>query len=257
MSAKAAAAPPQLPRRADYGLDAPRSVRKMFTRGALLFLFGLGVWFMNRAYAPGPGLAVFLVLGTMGLGFLGAALVMRWSSHTAKLRVRDVVLDALPWRGDEKVLDAGCGRGLFLIGAAKRISKPAWANGVDVWSAEDLSNNSAEATMENARAEGVADRVKVDTGDLRKLPYGASFFDTVLSSLAVHNLDDHEDRAKAIREMWRVLKPGGHLAIFDIAHTGDYLAVLKPEGAEVVRESGFSMLWMIPTTRWFIVRKPV
>ncbi len=254
MSAKATALP-QSPRQADYGLDAPKRVRQMFSRGAMLFLFGLGVWFMNRASAPGPGLALFLVFGCIGLGFLATAFVMRWSSHVGKLRVRDVILEALPWKGDEKVLDAGCGRGLFLIGAAKRISKPGKATGVDVWSAEDLSKNSAEATMENARVEGVADRVKVDTGDLRKLPYGAAFFDTVLSSLAVHNLDEHEDREKAIVEMWRVLKPGGHLAIFDIAHTGDYLNALKSKGAEVVRESGFSMLWMIPTTRWFVVRK--
>jgi arsenite methyltransferase len=257
MSVKAAAAPPQSPRQADYGLDAPKRVRQMFSRGAILFLFGLGVWFMNRASAPGPGFALFLVFGSMGLGFLATAFVMQWSSRVGKLRVRDAILEALPWRGDEKVLDAGCGRGLFLIGAAKRISKPAKATGVDIWSAEDLSNNSAGATMENARAEGVADRVKVDTGDLRKLPYGPSVFDTVLSSLAVHNLAEHEDWGKAIREMWRVLRPGGHLAIFDIAHTADYLKALKSEGAEVVRESGFSLLWMIPTTRWFIVRKPV
>jgi len=54
-------------------------------------------------------------------------------------------------------------------------------------------------------------------------------------------------------QSWRL---GGHLAILDIAHTGEYLNVLKSAGAELVRESGFTMLWAIPTTRWFIVRKP-
>jgi len=255
MSTRAAAAPPLPPQKADYGIDAPKMVRHMFRRGILVFLLGAAIWFMNRSSAPGPGLGLFCVLGCIGLGFVGTALFMRWSSQVGKLRVRDQILEALPWRGDEKVLDAGCGRGLFLTGAAKRISKPAKATGVDIWSTDDLAGNSAEAAMANARAEGVADRVKVDTGDLRKLPYGPSVFDTVVSSLAIHNLDD-EDRDKAVRELWRVLKAGGHLAIFDIGHTGDYLDILKAAGAELVRESGFSMLWMIPTTRWFIVRKP-
>ena len=256
MSTRAAAAPPLPPAKADYGIDAPKVVRHMLRRGALIILLGAAIWFMNRSSAAGPGFALFCVLAVIGLGFVAAALFMRWSSQVGKLRVRDQILDALPWRGDEKVLDAGCGRGLFLIGAAKRISKPAKATGVDIWSREDLAGNSAEAAMANARAEGVADRVKIDTGDLQKLPYGASVFDTVVSSLAIHNLDEHDDREKAVREMWRVVKPGGHLAIFDIAHTGVYLDVLKSAGAEVVRESGFSMLWGMPTTRWFIVRKP-
>jgi SAM-dependent methyltransferase len=255
MSTRAAAAPPLPPQKADYGIDAPKVVRHMFRRGLIIFLLGAAIWFMNRSAAPGPGFAVFCVLAVIGIGFVAKALFMRWSSQVGKLRVRDEILDALPWRGDEKVLDAGCGRGLFLIGAAKRISKPAKATGVDIWSTDDLAGNSAEAATANAKAEGVGDRVKIDTGDLRKLPYGASLFDTVVSSLAIHNLDEHDDREKAVREMWRVLKPGGHLAIFDVAHTADYLDVLKSAGAEVVRESGFSMLWGMPSTRWFIVRK--
>jgi hypothetical protein len=41
-----------------------------------------------------------------------AGLMVR-SSRTGKLRERDRLLDALPWRGDERVLDVGCGRGLL------------------------------------------------------------------------------------------------------------------------------------------------
>ena len=39
-------------------------------------------------------------------------------------------------------------------------------------------------------------------------------------------------------------------------HVGDYKRVLTGLGAEVVRESGFMMLWALPTTRWVVVRKP-
>jgi cyclopropane fatty-acyl-phospholipid synthase-like methyltransferase len=43
-------------------------------------------------------------------------------------------------RGDETVLDVGYGRGLHLIGAAKRLTTGK-APGVDIWQAEDLSGN--------------------------------------------------------------------------------------------------------------------
>ena len=70
----------------------------------------------------------------------------------------------MPWRGDEKVLDVGCGRGLFLIGAAERLTTGK-ATGVDIWQSEDLSNNTGDAVMANAKAEGVAAKVKIETAE--------------------------------------------------------------------------------------------
>jgi len=249
-----AAAKTAVPVQIDYGIDAPRELRRLLWRGILLILLGAGLYLMNRTDAPGGGLALLFALGCMGLGFLGAAGVMYQSSRVWKIRYRDRILDALPWRGDEKVLDAGCGRGLFLIGAAKRLTKAGKATGIDFWSTENLSGNSAEAAMANARAEGVADRVRIENGDLRRLSYQPGSFDIVLSSLAIHNIADSGEREKAIAGMLRVLKPGGHLAILDIFHIGDYIRVAEQNGAEIVRKSGLSFLWCLPT-RWFIARK--
>ncbi len=78
---------------------------------------------------------------------------MIWDSKVGKLWSRDRLLDALKLRGDELVLDVGCGRGLLLIGAAKRLTTGK-ALGVDIWNVEDLSGNRPEATLENARLEG-------------------------------------------------------------------------------------------------------
>jgi hypothetical protein len=50
--------------------------------------------------------------------FLLVAGGMVWYSKVGKLRMRDRVLELILWRGDEMVLDIGCGRGLLLIGAA-------------------------------------------------------------------------------------------------------------------------------------------
>jgi len=160
------------------------------------------------------------------------------------------VLNKLSLRGDEMILDVGCGRGLFLIGAARRLSTGK-AVGVDLWQTEDQSGNSPEITLENARVEGVADRVEIKTGDARQLPFEANTFDVILSSWALHNIYDASERAKALREIARVLKPGGRVAILDIRHTAEYGRLLKECGFEGVGRSGPSFIFFTPTfTLW-------
>ena len=214
-------------------------------RGGLFVGFGLLIWFMNRVALPGRALAVLYALGAIGVVYLAVAAVMLWSSRVGKMRVRDRLLDAVGLRGDEKVLDVGCGRGLLLIGAAKRLTSGR-ATGVDIWSSEDLAKNSADAARANAKAEGVADRVKVDDGDARKLPFANESFDVVLSSLAIHNIEEQDERETAIAEMARVLKPGGRLAVFDIQHTSDYARQLQKLGFADVQLSPISFLWCRP-----------
>ena len=68
----------------------------------------------------------------------------------------------------------------------------------------------------------MADRVRFDTVDARKLVYPDGCFDAVISSNALHTLDGDREREQALQEMLRVLKPGGRLVIFDTAETGYY-----------------------------------
>ena len=114
---------------------------------------------------------------------------MVWSSRVAKLRLRDQLLDSLALRGDERVLDVGCGRGLLAIGAAKRL-KNGKVVGIDVWSPIDLSGNTPDAAKANAKLEGVADKVRIENGDAQKLVYPDNHYDVVVSSLALHNIPD-------------------------------------------------------------------
>lgn len=238
----------------DYGLDAPKLVRRFAVRGGFLIAFAVVLYFANRSTSPGTAQALASLLVLIGLGFFITAGTMVWSSCVGKLKLRDRILDGFSWRGDETVLDVGCGRGLLLIGAAKRL-KTGKATGVDIWQSEDLSGNSLESALRNAKSEGVSDRIKIESADARKLPFGASSFDMVFSSLAIHNIESGPERAKALREIARVLKPGGRVAIFDIFHTSEYAKGLQQLGLTDVRLSSFSLLWCLPC-RTVTARKP-
>ena len=230
----------------DYGIDAPLIARGWFGRAGWSLGSGLLFWFMNRQEYPGPSARVLGALALVAAVCAGIAWLKIHSSREGKLALREQLLDQLALKGDEKVLDVGCGRGLLAIGAAKRL-KTGKVTGIDVWNPQDLSGNSAEAARENAKAEGVADRVRFDTGDARKLVYPDGFFDAVISSNALHTLDDDHEREQALREMIRVLKPAGRLVIFDTAETGHYADVLRKCGAQGVTLSAWTFLWCLPS----------
>lgn len=214
----------------DYGLDAPGLVRVFFWTGsavaiALLavsfYLIGSSVWLLGLK----------LMLGAVAIYLLGmGSLMLYWSTFT-KVRQREKTLDLVSWRGDEQVLDVGCGRGLMLIGAAKRLNTGR-ATGVDIWEAKDQSSNSAQAALHNARLAGVLDKIVVQTADARKLPFPDQYFDVVISHWVVHNLPSDEDRNRALSEMMRVLRPNGRLIVCDIENRDAYMAYLQTLGLE-------------------------
>jgi ubiquinone/menaquinone biosynthesis C-methylase UbiE len=132
--------------------------------------------------------------------------------------------------------------------------EPALVVGVDLWSQVDLSGNSACATLANAAAEGVPERVAVHEGDMRKLPFADDSFDAVVASLSIHNIYSVEGRREAILEIVRVLKPGGKVALMDIRHVREYAAGLLGAGMNDVKVSGLSF-WIFPPVRTVVARK--
>jgi arsenite methyltransferase len=148
--------------RADYGIDAPGVIRNLLVAAAIgLGLWGTaaaGVWSGWVRIAPTASIDLRIQVASAGLwtglSCLAMAIWMIWSSKVGKVKERETLLDRLSWTGREQVLDVGCGRGLMLIGAAKRLTT-GLATGIDIWQAEDLSGNRPEATLENAARERV------------------------------------------------------------------------------------------------------
>jgi Methylase involved in ubiquinone/menaquinone biosynthesis len=231
-------------KRADYGLDAPGVVRNLGTAGILLA-------FVAMVLPVSPGLKSAATW--MSVSFLLAAFAMIASSRFGKMKARDSLLDAVAIKPGDTVLDVGCGRGLLLMGAAKRATTGR-AIGLDLWSNVDQMNNSREATIANADAEGVSERVEVKDGDMRSLPFADASIDAVVSSLAIHNLDSEADRETAIREIARVLKSGGRVGILDIANVGHYANTLKAAGLRVTSGPQITP-WIFPPSRTVIAVK--
>lgn len=208
-------------RRGSYGIDAPV---------APILLAVFAAFEFTLAFLSGktpPLLAALFLLAILGFYLHGTL--------RGKFQLWAALLDQSGLRGDERILDMGCGRGAVLLMAAQRLTTGR-AVGVDVWRTRDQTGNSAEATQRNAVAEGVADRVELHTGDMMALPFEDNSFDLVVSSLAIHNISRNAGREKAISEAVRVLRPGGRLMIVDLRGTRQHEAQLANIGMnDVVR----------------------
>jgi arsenite methyltransferase len=192
----------------DYGFDNPSGIFALAAIALVFWVFAvlLALW--------GHGLLA-LIGGFLGLIPLATLVSYLYSTRSGKFRVWSDLLDTLRLRGDEQVLDMGCGRGAVLTMAAKRLGR-GHAFGLDLWSTVDQSGNSPEATLRNLELEGVKGRCNVQTGNMMEMPFPDAAFDVVLSSLAIHNIKGEAGRFKALEEAFRVLKSGGTLVIVDL-----------------------------------------
>jgi SAM-dependent methyltransferase len=223
-------------RRGEYGVDAPY-VPLLMGSGAVAAIAVFFIGFVDSNPTIGiPALNIGLALAASAADYL-------YASRVGKFVVWADILRSLHLRGEERVLDLGCGRGAVLLMVAKLLPRGR-AGGVDLWRTTDQSGNALEATRRNADLEGVADRVELHTADMRVLPFPDETYDLVVSSLAIHNIPDSAGRAKAIDEAVRVLRRGGRIVIVDINPTREYEARLRERGlVEVHRRALGPRLW--------------
>lgn len=226
----------------DYGLDAPNVVRNFVLLSLFSFILMMLTFFIHS-------LVWFWILFSYSLFyailFLIFASCMYYSSRFIKLKIAQNLIENCNLKGNEKILDLGCGRGLFLITAAKKLTTGK-AVGIDLWRSVDQSGNCPETVLRNGQLEGVGGKIEIHTGDIQKLPFPEAFFDLIFSNLVIHNIPTVEGRNRALQELLRVLKPGGGFTIIDFRHIPQYAQFLVQLGATNIQWKRLNFFYFPP-----------
>jgi ubiquinone/menaquinone biosynthesis C-methylase UbiE len=227
----------------DYGIDAPHVIRNLLIASAVGFLVPV-LFPLIRIGQINFSTSGFILMG-ISCGLMAGWMLLY--SLYGKLRHRDRILNMIDWKGNEMVLDIGTGRGLLMIGAAKRLSTGK-AVGIDIWNTEDLTKNTMENTIRNASLEGVKDKVEIVNGNATSMSFDDSTFDIILSNLCLHNIYNAENRREACNEISRVLRKGGTAIISDFKHIKEYQKAFLHSGlkTEMLQASYFTTFPPLP-----------
>jgi ubiquinone/menaquinone biosynthesis C-methylase UbiE len=125
--------------------------------------------------------------------------------------LHDALLEQAALAPGHELLDVGCGTGSLAVLARRRHP------GVEV-TALDPDPKALAIARRKAERAGLAVRFEQGYGDA--LPWSDASFDRVLSSLMFHHLDLDTKRGM-LREVVRVLRPGGSFHLVDFGRSGD------------------------------------
>ncbi|HEX4125471.1 MAG TPA: class I SAM-dependent methyltransferase [Tepidisphaeraceae bacterium] len=217
----------------DYGIDGPAALYSALIGGAVCMAVGARLAETHLRWLRLDGAPA---LDDAGVCLLLAAALFFLYVRVGKFLHRDRILDLAHLTGRERVLDVGTGRGLLLIGAAKRLEGGGGrAVGIDIWRRADLWANSESNTRRNIDLEDVGDRVELHRTDAQQMHFPDACFDVVLSNLCLHNIASAQGRRSACQEIARVLKPGGVALISDYRRTAEYAEVFREAGMTATR----------------------
>jgi arsenite methyltransferase len=201
-----------------YGIDAPYVPALMLAAAIGAAVLAWSSTGSNRAWWAGCVVLFLAVTGSYLYATLRGKFVL-WRRITEQLDLR----------GDEQVLDVGCGRGMAMLTVARAVPG-GHLIGIDLWRSQDQSGNDTAAAEANAAAVGVSDRVEFRTADMAELPFPDDTFDLVVANVSIQNIKDRARRRTVIDEIVRVTKPGGRVRIADIQYARQYRDDLEANG---------------------------
>ena len=163
------------------------------------------------------------------------------------------MVDLLP-AGRGLVLDGGCGAGRTSIGVARGLAGASLV-AFDRFDSDYIEGGGRALLEKNLRLGGLADRVRIQHGDLTALPFENASFDAAVSAHAIDHLGGAKEAG--LREMWRVLKPGGrfllvvwapgwtmfavaNLMSFALTTGADWRVMARLIGFEIIDEGTFN-----------------
>jgi ubiquinone/menaquinone biosynthesis C-methylase UbiE len=161
----------------------------------------------EKPYLPAAGRDIFLPFYDLITKIIGGD------------KARRVLLNQAHLRSGDRVLDIGCGTGTLAVLLKQR------SPDIQVFGLDPDPKALARAAH---KAQKKSLEVAFDQGFADALPYPTASFDTVVSSFMFHHLET-EVKEKMLREVRRVLKPGGrfHLLDFEIAGAGSGHSLMR------------------------------
>jgi SAM-dependent methyltransferase len=245
-----------------YSLGLRKMLARLLPRrdaSAQAFDFGWGPAWMNglAVVALGLGWAAIVVelaapawwplafaLLLLGGNALIGNLIMR------SFRTRDYVvlpMVELTSANEPLILDAGCGSGRTTIALGRVLGKGRVV-AVDRFDADYIDGGGRSLIARNLAVASLSERVTVETADLTKLPFADATFDAAIST----NVFDHlgENKNQALREAFRVMKPGARFLLgvwvpgwtmFAVGNALSFFLTSRAQWRRIAREAGFTV----------------
>jgi SAM-dependent methyltransferase len=238
----------------DYGNWVPKRLLILLATISLLLALALAasihyrwgeLWTIVLVLLFCIGLLSFIIMYILYRAFSqdGDALVSK---------IHEYVTRKLPWNGEGRLLDVGCGAGALTIRCARKFPK-SQCTGIDYWGVK--WDYSQKMCQHNAEAEGVTDRCTFEHGDAKHLDFADETFDAVVSNFVYHEVRDSKSKEELLRETLRVLKKGGAFALQDLfgqsSIYGDFQTIMDNLEEDAVSEIHYAdSCKEIPIPHW-------
>ena len=107
----------------------------------------------------------------------------------------------------DKVLDAGCGTGILDLMLKKQVGNNGFVAGIDM----------SSGMLKQAKIKSDKENLHIDfrVASIKKIPFSGNFFNVVTSTWVIHQLS-LSLKKKALKEIFRVLRPSGHFLLVDL-----------------------------------------